>query len=107
MLNLFVEPCPGCFENQLQALSERPGNPVFLSNGDFTLARLIEAMSKQVYGGDLLLALYQLHEVTLSKIAQLQQSGMIGKAQIVYDKEPTQFSILNSQFKSLPTTSTS
>jgi hypothetical protein len=87
MNGFFVEPCPGCFENQLQALSEQEGNPVFLSAGDFTLKRLLEAMSRQVYGGDVLLCVFRLYECTLEALWGLQQQGMIGRVRIVYGKE--------------------
>lgn len=69
----FLEPCLGCFENALQAISEQPGSPVFFGNGDFTLGRLLRAMSKIVYGADITVCCYSLLPDTINLIASLQR----------------------------------
>ncbi|WP_195375357.1 hypothetical protein [Parabacteroides leei] len=70
----FLEPCLGCFENALQTLSEQPGSPVFFGNGDFTLGRLLRAMSKLVYGADITVCCYSLLPDMLDLIAELQRN---------------------------------
>lgn len=71
----FLEPCPGCFENALQALSERGGSPLFFSNGDFTLERLLTALSKIVTGGELVLCIYRLEKRTVERVQELLEMG--------------------------------
>lgn len=83
--NVFVEPCPGCFENQLLELFNQPGNPLFLGNGDFTLSRLLEAAAKLVRNGDLIVTLYYLDETTLTALENMINGGDIRSASLIYD----------------------
>lgn len=72
----YLEPCPGCFEDSLRALSERPGSPIFFSNGDFTLERLLTAFSKLASGGYLLLCTYRLEKKTVEYVRMLMEKGL-------------------------------
>lgn len=78
----YLEPCPGCFENSLRALSERPGSPVFFSNGDFTLERLLTAFSKLAGGGCLILCTYRLEKKTVEHIRALMEQGLFDMAMV-------------------------
>lgn len=78
----YLEPCLGCFENSLQALSERPGSPVFFSNGDFTLERLLLALSKLIDGADLLICCYRLEEGVVNYIRKLRKEKVIAQVTI-------------------------
>lgn len=79
----FVEPCPGCFENALQTIREHPGNPVFMSNGDFTLSRLLEAVSKLVHKGDITLVLPDVAKDTLDTLERLSREEFVGNVTLV------------------------
>ena len=76
----FLEPCIGCFEDALQALTEQPGNPVFFSNGDFTLNRFLRAVSRLVHGGDVMICLHYLTLDTIDYIVSLQEEGRLEEA---------------------------
>lgn len=82
---LFVEPCPGCFENRLRELSEMPGGAVFLGAGDFTLSRLIAAMSTMMHGGEVALSAYRLEQSTVDILLQLKDNGSITEASVIYE----------------------
>lgn len=90
----YLEPCLGCFENALQALSEQPGSPVFFGNGDFTLGRLLRAMSKLVYKAEVTVCCYSLLSDTLDLIDALQREDNL-KDVTVFCKE----SVLSSRQK--------
>lgn len=87
--NFYVEPCPGCFENSLLELSERPGNPVFFGNGDFTLSRLLDALTRIIPGGKVMLSVYYLHSSTLATLATLLFRDRISEATVIYDVTET------------------
>lgn len=90
----YLEPCLGCFENALQALSEQPDSPVFFGNGDFTLGRLLRAMSKLVYKAEVTVCCYSLLPDTLDLIDTLQREDNL-KDVTVFCKE----SVLSSRQK--------
>lgn len=75
----FLEPCLGCFENGLQQLSEKEENIIFLTNGDLSVNRLMDAMAKLVPGASVSLCFYMLclrtaqHIHTLLKTKQVEQ----------------------------------
>lgn len=85
MKGIYVEPCPGCFENQLRELSEVPGAAVFLGAGDFTLSRILTALAKLVYGGEVLISTYRLEQSTVNILSRLKRDGSITAATILYD----------------------
>lgn len=73
----FLEPCLGCFEDALQALTELPGCPVFFSNGDFTLNRFLRAVSRLVHEGEVTLCIHYLALDTIDYIVSLQEEGRL------------------------------
>lgn len=82
----YLEPCPGCFENSLLLLTRKPGSAFFFSNGDFTLNRLLRALGKIVYQGDLLLCTYLFEEETAEYIHSLQLEGYFKEATVFCSK---------------------
>ncbi len=73
----YLEPCIGCFEDALQALTEQPGSPLFFSNGDFTLNRFLRAVSRLVHEGEVMLCIYYLSLDTVDYILSLQEEGRL------------------------------
>lgn len=88
----YLEPCLGCFENGLQALSEHPGSRVFFANGDFTLERLVLALSKLVNGADLLISCYRLEEGTVAYILKLKAEGVLGEVIVFCTHDASSYS---------------
>lgn len=78
----YIEPCPGCFENFLISLRDMPGNPIFFSNGDFTVYRFARAFSKILPGCKLTLSVYLLEELTLSRLKRLHDDGLLSSIHI-------------------------
>ena len=78
----FLEPCLGCFENALQALSEQPGNPVFFSNGDITVNRFLQAMSRLVPEAKVSVYLFSLFEPTARQLDAMVLRGAITSAAV-------------------------
>jgi len=78
----YIEPCPGCFENFLISLSKMSGNPIFFANGDFTVYRFARAFSKILPGCKLMLSVYLLEELTLSRLKKLYEDGLLSSIHI-------------------------
>lgn len=76
----FLEPCPGCFENAIQALSEQPGSPVFFGNGDFTLTRMLTALCKLVPDPEIMICTYTCMPETLADIHSLVKKDGLKEA---------------------------
>lgn len=71
----YLEPCLGCFENDLQELSERSGSPIFFGNGDFTMNRFLLALCKLVHGADLTICCYTLLPSTMDFLVDLRENN--------------------------------
>lgn len=78
----FLEPCLGCFENALQALSEQPGNPVFFSNGDITVNRFLQALSRLVPEAKVSVYLFSLFEQTARQLDDMVRMKDIESAAV-------------------------
>lgn len=82
----YLEPCLGCFENDLQELTERPGSPVFFSNGDFIMNRFLLALSKLVYKADLTICCYSFLPSTMDYLLDLQKNNNLGEVTVFCDQ---------------------
>lgn len=78
----YLEPCLGCFEDALMALSERPGNPIFASNGDISLVRFLRAMARLAPHADVTICVHTLFDETACKLHDMLKKGEIRSASI-------------------------
>ncbi len=67
----YLEPCPGCFENALQALSEKANNPYFVMNGDVDVCRFLHAFSRLIPKAKATLCLHAVYPSTLDCLEKM------------------------------------
>lgn len=75
----YLEPCLGCFENDLRELSERSGSPIFFGNGDLSMNRFLLALCKLVPGADFTICCYSLLPSTMVYLADLRKAHDLGE----------------------------